>query len=158
VIHTTNYLKNAAIDDSDFVDSSSTDHPSNPPMSPVEVLTAFNPIDYFISNNFSKFFGHSDTSYDSIISTASIDAVATENRLDDEKIFSSLPPLFRGHPETHLWKGIMDATRRAAVNEADAERAFFVADLSQIFRQHERWMKYLPEIVPHYGLLPVLHL
>jgi hypothetical protein len=26
-----------------------------------------------------------------------------------------------------------------------------VADLSQIYMQHERWKKCLPEIEPHYG-------
>ncbi|OAX41908.1 hypothetical protein K503DRAFT_431679 [Rhizopogon vinicolor AM-OR11-026] len=122
-------------------------------MSPVEVLAALNPVDHFISSSFSKFIGSSDISYDPVVLPASIDDAAAENwRLDDEKIFSSLPPLFRGHPEIHLRKGIMDATRRVAANEADAENAFFVADLSQIFRQHERWMKYLPEIVPHYAV------
>jgi ornithine decarboxylase len=124
-------------------------------MSLVEVLTAVNPIDHFISNHFPKYSRNSDTSYDPVVLPSSVDDVAAENQLDDEKIFSSLPPLSRGHPEIHLRKGIMDATRRVAENEADAERAFFVADLSQIFRQHERWVKFLPEIVPHYGLLPV---
>jgi len=125
-------------------------------MSPVEVLAALNPVDHFISNNFPKFSANSETSYDPVVLPTLIDdAAALEDPLDDEKIFSSLPPLFRGHPEMHLRKGIMDATGQVAANEADAERAFFVADLSQIFRQHERWMKYLPEIVPHYGLSPV---
>jgi len=127
-------------------------------MSPVEVLSALNPVDYFISrNNFPTFSGYSDTSFDPVVQDlpALIDATTNdpaENCLDDEKVFSSLPPLLRGHPETQLRKGIMDAARRAAANEVDAERAFFVADLSQVFRQHDRWIKHLPEIVPHYGL------
>jgi ornithine decarboxylase len=120
-------------------------------MSPVEVLAALNPIDHFISSDF-QFSRNSDISHDLVVLPPPIDDPAAENWLDDDGIFSSLPPLFRGHPEIHLRKGIMDATRRVAANDPDAESAFFVADLSQIFRQHERWMKYLPEIVPHYGL------
>ncbi|KAJ8592869.1 ornithine decarboxylase [Rhizopogon salebrosus TDB-379] len=120
-------------------------------MSPVEVLAALNPIDHFISSDF-QFSRNSDISHDLAVLPPPIDDPAAENWLDDDGIFSSLPPLFRGHPEIHLRKGIMDATRRVAANDPDAESAFFVADLSQIFRQHERWMKYLPEIVPHYAV------
>ncbi|EIW83645.1 ornithine decarboxylase [Coniophora puteana RWD-64-598 SS2] len=46
----------------------------------------------------------------------------------------------------------MNASRLAAANTPDAERAFFVADLSQVYRQHERWRKWLPEIEPHYAV------
>jgi ornithine decarboxylase len=127
-------------------------------MSPVEILSALNPLDHFISSNFQKLPGNLDASFDplgqdlsALIDVGSNDT-AGENRLDDDKIFSSLPPLFRGHPEIHLRKGIIDAAMQAGANEVDAERAFFVADLSQVYRQHERWMKNLPEIVPHYGL------
>jgi ornithine decarboxylase len=128
-------------------------------MSPVEILSALNPLDHhFISSNFQKLPRNSDASFNpvgqdlsALIDVGSNDT-AGENRLDDDKIFSSLPPLFRGHPEIHLRKGIIDAAMRAGANEVDAESAFFVADLSQVYRQHERWMKNLPEIIPHYGL------
>ncbi|KAG1820823.1 pyridoxal-dependent decarboxylase [Suillus subaureus] len=118
-------------------------------MSPVEILSALNPLDHFISSNFQKLPGNSDASFDPVIQDLS---ALIDNRLDDDKIFSCLPPLFRGHPEIHLRKGIIDAAMRAGANEVDAERAFFVADLSQVYRQHERWMKNLPEITPHYAI------
>jgi ornithine decarboxylase len=127
-------------------------------MSPVEILSALNPLDHFISSTFQKLPGNSDASFDTVVQdlSPSIDVAindsAGENRLDDDKIFSCLPPLFRGHPQMHLRKGVIDAAMRSGANEVDAERAFFVADLSQVYRQHERWMKNLPEIVPHYGL------
>ncbi|KAG1851496.1 pyridoxal-dependent decarboxylase [Suillus tomentosus] len=127
-------------------------------MAQVEILSALNPLDHFISRNFQNFPGNLDASFDPVVQDLSplIDVAtndtAGENRLDDDKIFSSLPPLFRGHPEIHLRKGIIDAAMRAGANEVDAERAFFVADLSQVYRQHERWVKNLPEIVPHYAV------
>ncbi|KAF9554570.1 ornithine decarboxylase [Agrocybe pediades] len=46
----------------------------------------------------------------------------------------------------------MDAHRRAADHEPDAEKAFFVADLSQVYRQHQRWIACLPEIQPFYAV------
>ena len=70
---------------------------------------------------------------------------------DEEAIFPALPPLRSGHPDVQLRNGIMRASRLAAANEPGAENAFFVADLSQIYMQHERWKKCLHEIEPHYG-------
>lgn len=45
----------------------------------------------------------------------------------------------------------MNAARLADAHEPDAERAFFVADLSQVYLQHLRWQACLPEIEPFYG-------
>lgn len=70
---------------------------------------------------------------------------------DNENIFPSLPPLLHGHSEVHLRNGIMNASRLAAAHEPDAEKAFFVGDLSQVYRQHVRWKKCLPGIQPFYG-------
>ncbi|KAI5982890.1 hypothetical protein EDC04DRAFT_2840597 [Pisolithus marmoratus] len=70
------------------------------------------------------------------------------DEFEGEAIFESLPPLFRGHPEIHLRNGVMNATRRAAANLPDAEKAFFVADLTQVYLQHQRWLHCLPEIEP----------
>lgn len=72
---------------------------------------------------------------------------------DRENLFPSLPPLLHGHPEVHLRSGIMHASHLAALNEPDAEKAFFVADLGQVYRQHQRWVACLPEIQPFYGTL-----
>ncbi|KAF9048930.1 ornithine decarboxylase [Panaeolus papilionaceus] len=46
----------------------------------------------------------------------------------------------------------MNASRLAADHEPDAEKAFFVADLSQVYRQHQRWVSALPEIQPFYAV------
>ena len=68
-----------------------------------------------------------------------------------EAIFPSLPPLLDGHPDVHLRNGIMNASRLALAHEPNAEQAFFVADLGQVYRQHQRWKSCLPEIQPFYG-------
>ncbi|EIM90744.1 ornithine decarboxylase [Stereum hirsutum FP-91666 SS1] len=46
----------------------------------------------------------------------------------------------------------MRAARLAALHEPDAEKAFFVADLSAVYRQFERWKRCLPEIEPFYAV------
>ncbi|KIM64508.1 hypothetical protein SCLCIDRAFT_1213333 [Scleroderma citrinum Foug A] len=79
-------------------------------------------------------------------------APGSADELEGETIFDSLPPLFRGHPEVHLRNGIMNASRKAAANILDAEKAFFVADLTQVYLQHQRWLRCLPEIEPHYAV------
>ncbi|KAI0064933.1 ornithine decarboxylase [Artomyces pyxidatus] len=71
---------------------------------------------------------------------------------DDDFIFPDLPPLLRGHPEVHLRNGVLTAARLAAVHEPDAEKAYFVADLSYVYKQHERWKRCLPDIEPFYAI------
>ncbi|KAF8918820.1 ornithine decarboxylase [Mucidula mucida] len=34
----------------------------------------------------------------------------------------------------------------------DAERAFFVADICEVYRQHQRWRTHLPEVHPHFAV------
>ncbi|TFK34528.1 ornithine decarboxylase [Crucibulum laeve] len=46
----------------------------------------------------------------------------------------------------------MNASKLAAAHEPDAEKAFFVADLSQVYKQHMRWKACLPEIQPFYAV------
>ena len=75
---------------------------------------------------------------------------------DDEEAESSLvipglPPLLRGHRDVHLRQGVMQAAELSAEGEPDAEKAFFVADISYVYQQHLRWKKNLPEIEPFYG-------
>ena len=75
-----------------------------------------------------------------------------QSLLNEEEVdFPTLPALHRGHPEVHLRNGVMNALCMSALNVPDAERAFLVADLSQVYRQHERWKTHLPEIRPYYG-------
>jgi len=65
--------------------------------------------------------------------------------------FPNLPPLLYGHPDFHLRNGVMRALSLAVDGEPDAERAFFVADLSQVYLQFQRWKRCLPEIEPFFG-------
>jgi ornithine decarboxylase len=81
---------------------------------------------------------------------------ASADRVEDEIHFPTLPPLLRGHPEVHLRNGVMNAARLLADHQPDAESAFFVADLGNIYMQHQRWMRCLPEIKPFYGS-PLIH-
>jgi ornithine decarboxylase len=83
----------------------------------------------------------------------SVDPFLSESRVDfGDQIFPSLPPLLHGHPEVHMRAGVMNASRRAHADEPNAEKAFFVADLGHIYRQHQRWKACLPEIQPFYGV------
>ena len=43
---------------------------------------------------------------------------------------------------------IAHATKNAA---AGADESFFVVDLGEVTRQHERWKKNLPDVQPYYG-------
>ncbi|KAG5350474.1 Ornithine decarboxylase [Termitomyces sp. T112] len=67
-------------------------------------------------------------------------------------IFPSLPPLYEGHPEVHMRAGVMRAARLAEAHQPDAERAFLVANLGQVYCQHQRWISALPEIQPFYAV------
>jgi len=62
-----------------------------------------------------------------------------------------LPPLLNGHPDLHMNNGIINANHSGSEGEPDAEKAFFVADLSQVWRQHQRWRRALPDVEPFYG-------
>ncbi|KAH6901269.1 ornithine decarboxylase [Coprinopsis sp. MPI-PUGE-AT-0042] len=129
-------------------------------MSQVETLPAFNPIDFSLS-------GSADccpTQEDAWCKPASLcDAHVIPHRLNDspvtgtipssgDVIFPTLPPLYQGHPDVHLRTGIMNANRASATHEPDSEKAFFVADLSQVYRQHQRWITCLPDIQPFYAV------
>jgi len=75
---------------------------------------------------------------------------------DDEgdTFFPGLPPLLRGHPDVHLRNGVIHAARLSVAGIPDAEKAYFVADLSYVFNQYQRWKRCLPEIEPFYGARP----
>lgn len=77
--------------------------------------------------------------------------------LEEETIFPSLPPLQFGHPDIHIRNGIMNSLRMVASQVPDSEKAFFVADLSQVYQQHNRWKANLPDIRPFYGGLNLFH-
>ncbi|KAF8520512.1 pyridoxal-dependent decarboxylase [Gautieria morchelliformis] len=66
-----------------------------------------------------------------------------------EVSIAGLPPLLRGHPDTHLHAGII---RAFSNTEPNAEHAFFAADLSVVYAQHERWRAHLPDIEPFFAV------
>ena len=141
-------------------------------MSRLETLPALNPIDFTLSSSpdsYSRFHESNlpwttNALVNDILSsspplrvTASPVTVDSHTRrADGETIFPSLPPLHSGHPEVHLRNGIMNASRLSVAHEPDAEKAFFVADLSQVYQQHQRWKVALPEIQPFYGASIIL--
>jgi ornithine decarboxylase len=65
--------------------------------------------------------------------------------------FPGLPPILRGHPDVHLRNGVIRAAHLSAAGVPDAEKAYFVADLSYVYNQYQRWKRFLPEIEPFYG-------
>ncbi|KAF8071494.1 ornithine decarboxylase [Lyophyllum atratum] len=138
-------------------------------MSQIEVLPARCPIDFSLSrvDTHSESFPHfqDDLNWastkalisDLVCSSSTLLVTADTHDGEDElgpsvRIFPSLPPLYHGHPEVHLRAGIMRASRLADAHEPNAEKAFFVADLSQVYRQHKRWVTCLPEIQPFYAV------
>lgn len=133
-------------------------------MSRLETLPAINPIDFSLSASADSYthFHENNLSWatnalvnDILTSSPPLRVTATPfnpSHPNGEVIFPSLPPLLTGHPELHLRNGIMNASRLSAAHEPDAEKAFFVADLSVVYRQHQRWKACLPEIQPFYAV------
>jgi ornithine decarboxylase len=135
--------------DSDFSLDLSSHYLPIPQMSRLDVLPAQPAVDFtFISQSVvsDPFFSRPFT--DNIPSTT--DSLG-DTDLDDDIICPDLPAVHRGHPDVHLRKGIMKALALAVDNEPDAEKAFFVADLSQVYMQHQKWKHYLPQIEPFFG-------
>lgn len=126
-------------------------------MSQVEVLTARAAVSFGRSSaDKHAFFGREEDASESLVhsppSTSPLYPSFPDHH-DEEVRFDNLPPLLRGHPDIHLRNGVIRANRLAAVHEPDAEKAFFVADLSYVYMQHARWKRALPEIEPFYGKL-----
>lgn len=67
-------------------------------------------------------------------------------------ISEELPPLHGGPIDYHKLNGIKNAQLASAANIPDAERAFFVADLSRVYAQFLRWSRCLPGIKPFYAV------
>lgn len=70
--------------------------------------------------------------------------------LEHVKIPGVPSPIFSGSVESQL-RAVL---RNVDVDECDAngENAFFVADLSEVYRQHIRWLRALPRIIPFYAV------
>ncbi|EAU85127.1 ornithine decarboxylase [Coprinopsis cinerea okayama7 len=135
-------------------------------MSQVETLPAVNPIDFSLSaSQVCQRNEESNLNWPAASSPLINDVSASQclrmpnNSYNGEShdssgdvIFPSLPPLHQGHPDIHMRNGVMASFAAAADHEPDAEKAFFVADLSQVYRQHQRWITCLPEIQPFYAV------
>ena len=126
--------------------------PDKTTMSRVDILSPATPIDFQGPVSFPGSPGRRDTPGVDRMEDPSLIHEKSADEAEAEKIFASLPPLFRGHPDVHLRNGIMNASRKAAENKIDAEKAFFVADLGQVYHQHQRWLQCMPDIEPFYGL------
>lgn len=126
-------------------------------MSVLEILTPSSPVDFgsYHSDNFVLILdGHFPSAPASPFGHGQEDVTEVDDWEDQP--FPSLPPLHRGHPDVLLREGVMQASIRNEAFESDAERAFFVADLSQVYAQHQRWKACLPRIEPFYGTgLPI---
>ncbi|KAL4250921.1 Orn/Lys/Arg decarboxylase class-II family protein [Abortiporus biennis] len=132
-------------------------------MSQLEVLSARSPVDFdfeILSCSPSSPSAFSHSYQEKIITKSFISSSAiihstlkdTDTHEIDEEIFPGLPPLHHGHPNVHLRNGVIKALELSAQGEPDAEKAFFVGDLSYIYQQHMRWRKNLPEVQPFYAI------
>jgi ornithine decarboxylase len=70
---------------------------------------------------------------------------------EDTTIPGNGPQVFQGHPDIHIRNGIIRAALASDAQKANAEAAFFVADLGQVYKQHLRWKECLPTVEPFYG-------
>lgn len=66
-------------------------------------------------------------------------------------VITGLPALHAGHSNELLRSRILQSALDAEMNEPDAEKAFFVADLSNVYRQYTRFKRCLPGVEPFYG-------
>ncbi|KAI5122727.1 hypothetical protein M0805_009812 [Coniferiporia weirii] len=131
-------------------------------MSRLEVLTADTSVDLgfdkirtetvLIRSQEETFTANAQPSLISSLSASSVHSSHDVYGIEDDVCIPNMPPLLRGHPEVHLRNGVMKASQLAALHETDAEKAFFVADLSYVYKQHERWKRCLPNIEPFYAV------
>lgn len=117
-------------------------------MSQVDTLPAINAIDFSLPPRLQE---NWSSTFSDVSALRSVNAVDNHASAGD-MIFPSLPPLHHGHPDVHLRNGIMSSMLSADKHEPDCEKAFFVADLSQVYHQHQRWRANLPEIQPFYAV------
>ena len=123
-------------------------------MSQVEILPAPVSTNIFINDTLSRVRAAEKLAWAAsgspILTSPLVERKAVAEASDDV-VIPGLPPVHRGHTDIHLRQGVMRAAELAADGEPDAEKAFFVADLSHVYMQHERWMRNLPEVQPFYG-------
>lgn len=78
------------------------------------------------------------------------DTPPLDDELDHIKPFDGHKPIYHGDFDSQLRRVLNDIDIHGC--EANGENAFFVADLSEVYRQHLRWMRALPRIVPFYAV------
>jgi len=126
-------------------------------MAQPDVVTASVPIDFDFSRQRDSYYFAEDSDFLLTPSSPGLEPFVLPNSFDNGSVvqfsepeisFPGLPPLLRGHPDVHLRKGIINAF---ASDNANCERAFFAADLSQVYAQHARWVRNLPDIEPFFG-------
>lgn len=130
-------------------------------MSQVHILAAHSPVNFGsetvscsadMSSALSVSFNDKSTNtlIDRVLSSTN-DLSSVNNDTREDFAVPGLPILHFGHPDIHLRNGVMNAAQLAADGEPDAEKAFFVADLSYVYHQHLRWKRLLPDVEPFYG-------
>ena len=176
--HTTNHIENTYLyypldpSDNSVPPQICVSNQNSPTMAQLDLLQPVCPPDFNIAENAATVFtsihdtsllspyptpafaaGHNGSQRPIPLITPPATDTGSDCGLDDsdEVIFQSLPPVRSGYPAEHIRNGIVRAWGRAELHATDAEKAFFVADLSQVFRQHERWQACLPGIHPFYG-------
>nr|UOP57126.1 putative ornithine decarboxylase [Thecaphora frezii] len=70
--------------------------------------------------------------------------------LDVIKPIDGYEPIYTGSIDSQLRKVLADIDVDEC--EANGENAFFVANLAEIYRQHLRWLRALPRVVPFYAV------
>jgi ornithine decarboxylase len=48
-------------------------------------------------------------------------------------------------------RGRIEIDQHAADSGYEGDRAFFVVDLGEVYKQHRRWKTELPQVQPYYG-------
>ncbi|PWY99091.1 ornithine decarboxylase [Testicularia cyperi] len=78
------------------------------------------------------------------------DTPPLDDDLDYVKPYDGHKPIYYGSFDSQLRRVLADIDIEDC--EANGENAFFVANLSEVYRQHLRWMRALPRIVPFYAV------
>ena len=42
---------------------------------------------------------------------------------------------------------------RSIIESKNQENAFYIVDVARIVKQHKDWIRYMPRVVPYYGIL-----
>lgn len=70
---------------------------------------------------------------------------------DVDGFFVDLPPVLRGEP-CDIIQRLVRERQSASDGDVDAEKAFFVADLGDVWAQHMKWKQCLPRVQPFYAI------